>query len=250
MKNIETVKIGNQVWMKHDLRVTKFRNGDYVYKAPGIDLTIFKIVLPIIVVIFLIVDAMINENAALNTVYVLLASLALLLIIKPRNFLWHEGYASHDDWVKACEKNKPAWYTTYDNLKEKKLGFHYNWFAINDPRGLAPEGFHIPSDEEWKELVFYVKMNGLALKSREGWDNNRNGTDDFGFSALPAGLVATDGTLLYQGEYCKWWSTTWNSTNMKIDKDANSVNSNWPYVESEFLESRLGAGFCVRCIKD
>ena len=67
----------------------------------------------------------------------------------------------------------------------------YNWSAVNDPRGLAPAGWHVPTDEEWEDLVHYLAQTlgdedlvGAALKDDVAW----NGTNSSGFSALPGGF--------------------------------------------------------------
>ena len=80
---------------------------------------------------------------------------------------------SAEDWKKVGENNQPAW-CYYDNDTEngKKYGKLYNWYAVNDPRGLAPEGWHIPLDVEWSILVDFLGEDeaGHKMKSIEGWD--------------------------------------------------------------------------------
>jgi uncharacterized protein (TIGR02145 family) len=86
-------------------------------------------------------------------------------------------------------RNTPAW-CYYDNDTEngKKYGKLYNWYAVNDPRGLAPEGYHIPNDNEWKAIENLLgKEPGKKLKSKNGWEHPGNGTDLIGFNALPGG---------------------------------------------------------------
>lgn len=85
--------------------------------------------------------------------------------------------------------------------------FYYNWYAVNDPRGLAPIGFHVPSDEEWKELVDCCggeEVAGKMLKSSKKW----SGTSTIkGFNAIPSGYRSEIGYFLvdYDGN---WWSAT------------------------------------------
>ena len=59
-----------------------------------------------------------------------------------------------EDWEKAGKEQKPAW-CYYDNNPENqsRLGKLYNWYAVNDPRGLAPEGWHVSSDADWNVLT-------------------------------------------------------------------------------------------------
>ena len=74
-----------------------------------------------------------------------------------------------------------------------EYGRLYNWYAVDDARGLCPSGWHVPTDGEWTELEDYITSQGFpgtegtALKSTSGWFNNGNGTNDFGFSAPPGG---------------------------------------------------------------
>jgi uncharacterized protein (TIGR02145 family) len=60
---------------------------------------------------------------------------------------------SDEEWEKAGNEGKPAW-CFYNN--DPEMGQHYgklyNWYAVNDPRGLAPEGWHVASDDEWTQL--------------------------------------------------------------------------------------------------
>ena len=94
-------------------------------------------------------------------------------------------------WLRAAAKKQPAW-CYYENKTDngRHFGKLYNWYAVNDPRGLAPEGWHIASEEEWEELFRHLagkSIAGLALKTREGWLQDGNGTDVVGFHAMPGG---------------------------------------------------------------
>ena len=84
-----------------------------------------------------------------------------------------------EEWDKANEKEQPAW-CYYDNLPRngEKYGKLYNWYAVNDPRGLAPEGWHVPSDAEWTVLIDYLgggDVAGTKMKSKSGWDSYTTG---------------------------------------------------------------------------
>ncbi|MEI8193686.1 MAG: fibrobacter succinogenes major paralogous domain-containing protein [Flavobacteriia bacterium] len=84
--------------------------------------------------------------------------------------------ASTDEAWEAARKNKqPAWcYYDNDPKNGTKYGKLYNWYAVNDPRGLAPAGYHIPTDAEWTVLTDYLGGVGIAgkkMKSTSGWDS-------------------------------------------------------------------------------
>ena len=86
-----------------------------------------------------------------------------------------------EEWVKAGENEQPAW-CNYDNnpANGSKYGKLYNWYAVNDPRGLEPQGWHIPSNDEWTVLTDYLggELNaGAKMKSKTGWAEDGNGTN-------------------------------------------------------------------------
>jgi uncharacterized protein (TIGR02145 family) len=74
---------------------------------------------------------------------------------------------SPEDWVKAARDHKPAWcYYDNDATIGEEYGVMYNWYAVNDPRGLAPEGWHVPTDNDWVTLENYfgVSIAGTKMK--------------------------------------------------------------------------------------
>lgn len=120
----------------------------------------------------------------------------------------------------------------------------YNWFAVNDPRGLAPEGFHVPTDEEWTELVDFLggeNAAGKKLKTEE-W----GGTNESGFSALPGGgRDGGDGYFLYGGYSGYWWSSSAYGT---YDAWSRALFADHDVVDRYDDYQRLG--FSVRCVKN
>ena len=65
---------------------------------------------------------------------------------------------TREDWIKAGEEGKPAWcYYEYDPTNGQKYGKLYNWYAVNDPKGLAPNGWHVSSSLEWVAMNNYLK---------------------------------------------------------------------------------------------
>ena len=105
----------------------------------------------------------------------------------------------------------------YDNdaSNVNTYGRLYNWYAVDDSRGLCPSGWHVPTDDEWTDLEDYIISQGFAgtvgtaLKSTSGWYNNGNGTDDFGFSALTGGRRSYfNGSFVYAGFDGYWWSSS------------------------------------------
>jgi len=112
--------------------------------------------------------------------------------------------------------------------------------AIDD---ICPDGWHVPSDAEWTTLVRFVGSNaGTKLKSRSGW-NDGNGTDNFGFSALPGGY-GEDSKFDHVGGHGGWWSATeFNALNTR----GRSMNRN----DGVYLFNNLKSWqLSLRCIRD
>lgn len=101
-----------------------------------------------------------------------------------------------------------AW-AHYDNdtKYEVPYGKLYNWYAVTDPRHVCPVGWHIPSDQEWKLLVDFVRGKGGKLKALVLWNRpNTGGTNSNGFSGLPGGLRYDEGYFSILGFDGNWWS--------------------------------------------
>lgn len=102
---------------------------------------------------------------------------------------------TEEEWIKAGRMKIPVWCYYNNNPSNGKLyGKLYNWYAVSDPRGLAPKGWNIPSDEDWTNLTDYLGVTdaGEKLKTTFGWEGPREGTDKVGFSALPGGSRDTN----------------------------------------------------------
>ena len=209
-----TVLIGDQCWMKENLKTTQYRNGTPI-EYPGTNDSLWRV----------------NTTGAY------------------------------------------AWLDNDISFKEK-YGSLYNWHAVNNTKGLCPEGWHVPSDEEWMQLVDYVVNQGYSndqdnpngagntLKScrqvnspfggdcatleHPRWEShwNHHGFDDFGFSALPGGMRFSAGFFEYIGSRSNWWSST--------ERDSRSWY--W-YIEFESGNMRQSfyyktVGHSVRCLMD
>ena len=120
----------------------------------------------------------------------------------------------------------------------------YNWYAVNDPRGLAPEGFHVPTDAEWTELIDVLggeEVAGVAMKTEE-W----GGTNSSGFTALPGGYRGfNNGYFGSVGLYGLWWSSSAGGTSLAWGRCLSSGDVN-VYRDDASLRN----GFSVRCLKN
>jgi uncharacterized protein (TIGR02145 family) len=139
-----------------------------------------------------------------------------------------------------------AW-CCYDNDPDngKKYGKLYNWYAVNDPRGLAPQGWHIPTKEEFDILKANVNNDGNALKEVGQGADIGAGTNESGFSALLAGLRSYDNVFYYLNYYAYFWSST-EGTTLNVDRLTLGYNDS----SIIFHSSNKECGFSVRCIKD
>ena len=188
-----SVKIGSQVWMKENLNVERFRNGDVIPEVKD-----------------------------------------------------------ESEWKKAGKNKQPAW-CYYDNnpANGKIYGKLYNWYAVNDPRGLAPEGWHIPSDQDWTALTDYLGGNDAAggkMKSTgtQYWESpNTCATNESEFSGLPGGFRYGNGVFNYVGINGFWWSSTehltYNAWARSLLYEGGNVGRSLNYE---------GSGFSVRCLRD
>ena len=108
-----------------------------------------------------------------------------------------------------------AWcYYNNDSANGSTYGKLYNWYAVNDSRGLAPTGYHIPTDTEWSTLTTCLGGESVAGgKMKETgtthWASpNQDATNTSGFTSLPGGYRYYDGTFYDVGNHGLWWSST------------------------------------------
>ena len=187
----KTIRIGDQVWMAENLKVTHYRNGDEI--PTGLD----------------------NASWSSTT---------------------NGAYAVYDD----NESNADTY------------GYLYNWFAVDDSRNIAPEGWHVPTDDEWQTLVDYLGGSSVAggkLKE-EGtthWNSpNTDATNVSGFTALPGGYRDnTYGNYFSMGILGYFWSSTEGNSYYAWTRLLYYYSSDVP---RDYTPKQLG--FSVRCIRD
>ncbi|MBL7124293.1 MAG: hypothetical protein ISS14_05325 [Actinobacteria bacterium] len=185
----KTVRIGNQVWMAENLKVTHYRDG-----------------------------------TAIPT-----------------------GH-SNSEWGGLST----GAYAVFDNNDSNTYGYLYNWYAVDDSRNIAPEGWHVPTDDEWTELTNYlgsdagIKLAGNAdLWIYSNLENNAEfGTS--GFMALPGGYRG-GGTGNYRtmGGSGRFWSSTGYDSYSAWRRLLNDGSSD---VARRSYSKRNG--FSVRCLRD
>ena len=127
----------------------------------------------------------------------------------------------------------------------------YNFYAVIDPRGLAPEGWHIPSHTEWSTLQTCLggsSVSGGVMKETgtTHWSApNTGATNSSGFTALPGGNRNVNGLFLSLGNVAYWWSSTvFNST----DSWFRYITYNNGSLQN--TASWKVNGFSIRCVRD
>jgi uncharacterized protein (TIGR02145 family) len=150
-----------------------------------------------------------------------------------------------DEWVKAADFKKPAWcYYGNDSLSGRRFGKLYNWYAISDERGLAPNGFHISADYDWGDLYQKFPFTD-QLKSSFGWACC-NGDNKSGFSALPSGWRDSNGNFFSLYEGTRWWTTMGDLDNFTTYRGLENGN----YASLKKGQSIYGFGYSVRFVRD
>ncbi|CAN5214228.1 hypothetical protein BH09BAC3_BH09BAC3_26000 [soil metagenome] len=174
---------------------------------------------------------------------------------------------TEEEWKRADTQKQSAWcYYNNDPANGRTYGKLYNWYAVNDTRGLAPTGWHVPSDSEWDILIkrflangeelnklvtsgnFTYQVNegaGASLKNSSGWNENGNGTNASGIAGLPGGRRATNGTFDAIGKFGYWWSSS-EGTPSRAWNRSLSGNGGKAFRDGGTKVS----GFSVRCVRD
>ena len=151
------------------------------------------------------------------------------------------------------EKNPVKWaalttgaWCYYDNKPEngKLYGKLYNWYAVNDKRGLAPTGTSIPTDVEWTTLTKFIGSEAGEKMKHVDWSSDLKVANSSGFTALPGGICISNGDFYFIGKYGYWWSSTGRVTNVAWNR---SLGYNSTIVCKSYDDRNYG--FAVRCIK-
>ncbi|MCO5252173.1 MAG: fibrobacter succinogenes major paralogous domain-containing protein [Candidatus Kapabacteria bacterium] len=172
---------------------------------------------------------------------------------------------SDADWVDAGNKNEGAWcYYDNDPANGAIYGKLYNWYAVNDSRGLAPSGYLIPSEVDWSTLHSYLRTNNQywcnnnnhliakSLAAKERWNtnnatccigNNLNSNNSSGFSSLPGGLRELNGGFNGLNSGGNWWTASASQGSGAYWR----YLINWSSILDSWYTSRV-KGFSVRCI--
>lgn len=151
-----------------------------------------------------------------------------------------------------------CYYTNNASVFGPVYGKLYNWYAVNDPRGLAPEGWHIPSEYEWTTLINTLGGSNVAGGMMKtigavastppvlNWiEPNLGATNFTNFSAMPGGQRNGAGNFSGVGLFGNWWTSTRGATNFAWSRKLNNLD-----MEITGDGTDLQFGYSVRCVKD
>ena len=186
---------------------------------------------------------------AVAVVAVVAAVFCIGCVVEPDNYTYTGRTVTigGSTWMAENLNRATANSKCYDNDASNcaKYGRLYTWAAA---KSACPAGWHLPSDAEWTALTDAVggeSTAGTKLKATSGWNNDGNGTDQYGFSALPGGYGSSDGSFLNASNYGYWWSAT-----------EDYANNAWYRYMFDYLES-VGRNYSdktyllsVRCVAD
>ena len=172
--------------------------------------------------------------------------------------------AVYGDGIANCDESSPDGDACDESWALNEYGRLYNWYAVEDPRGLCPSGWSVPSDAEWMTLEIFLGMSeneanetswrgsdeGVHMKATYGWYDNSNGSNSSGFAGLPGGY-RTNGEFTNTGEFLQaglggyWWSAS------------ASENNAWYRFLTTYFGGQVGRfegdpnyGLSVRCVRD
>jgi uncharacterized protein (TIGR02145 family) len=146
------------------------------------------------------------------------------------------------------EKAVYSWYANDEAKFKNTVGALYNWYTVNTKK-LCPEGWHVPSYDEWKALIMYLggfEIAGGKLKSTDhSWEGtNAEATNETGFTGNPGGFRCNGGSSVSMGSDGLWWS----STEYEIDSAINLM-LNYSHGAASLYDSYKKMGMSVRCMQ-
>lgn len=155
--------------------------------------------------------------------------------------------------VSKTPSTPSAWYYNNDEktygVNGNKYGLLYNWYAVkyleDNKSTLLPEGWHVPTTEEWNTLMNAVggySIAGTKLKSVTGWDSG-NGDNSYGFNAFPSG-GGYDGSFGYLGSRASFWTSIERNSR---DAYSRALDTGTPLYSASYNKI---SGYSVRLVKN
>lgn len=164
---------------------------------------------------------------------------------------------SRKEWKKAIKKRIPAYCiiwegTEFEELEHAEIyGFIYNIYAVIDDRQLAPEGFSIPTFNEWVALIDFFggeELAGVMMKSADGWYNQGNGCGLYEFNARPGGGRYGNGSFLPETTHANYWVSDLIDNGPGYNDYIHFFYGDRTVVICPLRD--IGSGMYVRCIQE
>ena len=141
-------------------------------------------------------------------------------------------------WAAAIDSFKLA----TDIINPRDCGYGKTCSLPDTVYGICPPGWHLPTYTEWGKITEYSS----TLKSQTGWNKGANGTDDYGFSALPAGYRLNNGSYSVSGDYADFWSSTGNGNVKAYAVFLSNYNRYDGILGDQFKDY----GISIRCLQN
>ena len=189
-----------------------------------------------------------------------------------------------EEWNGFIQRKEPAWcYYEFFDFNGDFYGKLYNYYAVFDPRGLAPSGFHVSTSQDWETLLAFLekeewfieenpqyrkKIPAYPLKSKEYWSNNA-GVNKYGFGAVPGGLL--NGGFQSGKNSGHWWCSDKPKEETRYEvhygvelsktyqpiyyysmfsQDHEIIQQSISFSPYDKENDKVKCGFSVRCVKD
>jgi len=160
----------------------------------------------------------------------------------------NSGDGSGQTWGTLTTGARTIYGNSLDNLTT--YGYMYNWYAAVNSKGICPTGWHVPTDADWDVLASALGGSptaGFAMKNTSGWASAGNGSNNSGFTALPAGFRRETGAFDGILSHAYWWSSTAVPSN-SANAYHRRVSFNAQNLYRDNSDKRLG--YSIRCIRD
>lgn len=145
-----------------------------------------------------------------------------------------------------------AW-AYYENVESngRVYGKLYNWYAVNDPRGLGPEGWRVPTQSEWTAISVALGGNGVSggkLKAKGAWTGSSPATDELGFAALPGGHRDREGRFTTIESSAYFWTAT--DYEPGLDDSARFASIHYYNETFSIGHNRQTMGMSIRLVEE
>jgi uncharacterized protein (TIGR02145 family) len=178
-------------------------------------------------------------------------------IIKIKDQLWFESdlkttrYKNGDKILNA--KNASKW-LKYDSLPQymqhklkKDKAIYYNWYVINDKRGVCPSGWKVPSQKDFNELILSLggaERAGLAMKNQSIWKDTTKNVQTSEFNAIPTGFIDISGQFVQNNIRACWWSSDAQYKETAYSYSIGNMGTH--IIRDKFYKKQ---GNSIRCMK-